>query len=56
MVCQLSGELVKRIKALEDLVAQLNNKAEVVMSWQTSIVDSLRELDVRLTEVERLKK
>lgn len=56
MSCELGGELVKRIKALEDKlsdVESLRNRLEAVLSWQTSIVDSLHELDVRITELQK---
>lgn len=56
MSCGLSGELVKRIKSLEDKlsdVESVRNRLEAVLSWHTSIADSLHELDVRITELQK---
>lgn len=58
MTCQAVGELVKRIKALEDKllnVDQLQRRVEIMQSWQSSIVDSLHELDVRIEELKKLR-
>jgi exoribonuclease R len=58
MTCQAVGELVKRLKALEDRVIdteQLRRRVEIIESWQSSIVDSLHELDVRISELKKLR-